>query len=88
MEFRFFPRGWDVTTIQVPQADGTSVEAMQLVILDLSGTPVITVFSVEQWAQFAAFVADPVAEKARAQARAQILGTSDMRARSIKTAKH
>lgn len=69
-----FPQGFNVLRMKVPQPDGSQTDAVQLVLLDQSGTPVVAVFGTAQWEQFQRFVQDPEGEAGRAKARQAILG--------------
>lgn len=73
MEFRVFPAGFTLTPIKLPQQDGSLVDAMQLTVVDVSGTPFHIAFAGADWEMFQRAVSDPEGEAARAAARAKIL---------------
>lgn len=73
MEFRVFPAGFNILPVKIPGPDGQTVDAMQLSIVDVSGTPVHFVFGGGDWDLFQRAVADPAGEAERQQARSRIL---------------
>lgn len=77
MEIRVFPRGFSVADSTVTQADGAA-PATELILQDSSGIVLIAVFGPNDWESFQRYVADPVAESARLEARAKLVGPGGM----------
>lgn len=73
MEFRVFPAGFNITPVKMPQPDGTTVDAMQITIIDVSGQAVHAAFALSDWEMFRRAAADPVGEAEREKARARIV---------------
>lgn len=84
MEITVFPRAFSILNTDVPQPDGTTVEAHRITILDIGGTVVNIVLGPADWESFQRFVADPEGEMARSEARAKIAMPPGMAA-SIKS---
>lgn len=73
MEFCVFPAGFNVVPLKLSQPDGTTVDAVQVTILDVTQQPVHITFAGADWEMFQRAVADPVGEAEREAARARIV---------------
>lgn len=78
MEFRVFPSGFSIAPVKMPQPDGTTVDAMQITIVDVSGQAVHAAFALSDWEMFRRAAADPVGEAEREKARARIAAPNGM----------
>lgn len=78
MEFRVFPAGFNIVPLKLNQPDGTTVDAVQVTILDVTQQPVHITFGGADWELFQRAVADPVEEAEREAARARIVRAGGM----------
>lgn len=76
MEFRVFPRGFNIVPLKMNQPDGSTVDAVQVTILDITSQPVHITFAEADWKMFQRAVADPVGEAEREAVRARIVRRS------------
>lgn len=77
MQFDVQPRGFSVAETKIP-TDAGLVDGMRFTIIDISGIAVNVTFALPDWESFQRYVADPVAESARLEARAKLVGPGGM----------
>lgn len=72
MRFEIHPAGFQIGDATAPGPNGP-IPLKQIQVVDTSGITVALSFGLEDWEAFRRYVADPVGETERQQARAKLL---------------